>query len=82
MRSYRYLYGYSLMGLISLAVSAIISLFVAAADRVLRADYGNAWRFSRDIGVAGFRKIADLKPVYRESYDSHGLSLYDGRRRC
>ena len=28
------------------------------------------------------RKIADLRSVYRESYDSHGLSLGDGRMRA
>lgn len=36
-----------------------------------------AWRMVVTIGVAAFRHIGQLKPVYRESYRTHGLSLTD-----
>ncbi|MDM9647747.1 hypothetical protein [Rhizobium sp. S163] len=35
-----------------------------------------AWRLVVSIGLAAFRVIGQLKPVYRESYDTHGLSLF------
>jgi len=38
-----------------------------------------AWRLVVTIGVAAFRLIGQLKPEYRESYDTHGLSLFNGR---
>lgn len=41
-----------------------------------------AGRSAHEIGVAAYRKIADLKPVYRESYDTHGLSLDRQWRAC
>jgi hypothetical protein len=75
MRSYRFLY--SLYDILA-AVVLIVSDFARLA---LRVDYGHAWRFMREAGVSAYRKIADLKPVYRESYDSHGLSLEPGRMR-
>ncbi|MCB5204248.1 hypothetical protein LH464_17415 [Neorhizobium sp. T786] len=34
------------------------------------------WRELRDLGRNAFRVIQRLKPVYRESYDTNGLSLH------
>lgn len=76
MRIYRFVHGF--YGAIVLAVSAIGAFFNAS----LQIDYGNTWRFMRDLGIMAFRKIADLKPVCRESYNTHGLSLADRWRFC
>jgi hypothetical protein len=37
------------------------------------------WRSVRNLSAVAYRKITDLKPVYRDSYDTHGLSLAGGR---
>ncbi|MDX0354300.1 hypothetical protein GOC51_03640 [Sinorhizobium meliloti] len=76
MRSYRYLYAlYDIIASIALIVADFARL-------ALRVDYDHAWRFTRDLGLTAYRTIADLKPVYRESYDTHGLSLAASRMRC
>ncbi|ASP79647.1 hypothetical protein [Sinorhizobium meliloti] len=76
MRSYRSLYAlYDILA----SVALIVANFARLA---LRVDYGHAWRFTRELAVTACRMIADLKPVYRESYDTHGLSLAAGRIRC
>ncbi|MQW73652.1 hypothetical protein GHK50_33665 [Sinorhizobium medicae] len=60
-----------------------VALIVADFARLaLRVDYGHSWCFTRDPGVTAYRTIADLKPVYRESYDTHGPSLAAGQIRC
>lgn len=33
------------------------------------------WLGFRELGRDAYRKIAELKPVYRDSYRTHGLSL-------
>lgn len=64
-------------------VLASVAFIVAEfAREALRIDYGYAWHSMNDLGIAAYRKIADLKPVYRESYDTHGLSLDRRWRAC
>jgi hypothetical protein len=64
-------------------VLAYIAFIVADFARaVLRIDYGYAWRSMNNLGITAYRKISDLKPVYRESYDTHGLSLDHRWRAC
>jgi hypothetical protein len=75
MRYHRYFY--RLFDILA-AVALIVADFCRLA---LRIDYGHAWRATRDLGITAYRKIAELKPVYRESYDSHGLSLEPDRMR-
>jgi hypothetical protein len=72
---------YRLSDLLFAAASIIASILASFALLALRVDYGNAWRFVRDLGIMAYRKIGSLSPVYQASYDSHGLSL-DGRMRC
>jgi hypothetical protein len=76
MRYLHYL-GYALNRII-MSIAAIVSDFCRLA---LRIDYGHAWRTSRDLGITAYRKIDDFKPEYRDSYDTHGLSLAGGRWR-
>ncbi|WP_105436400.1 hypothetical protein [Neorhizobium tomejilense] len=71
-------FGYGLYQIIA-SIAVIVADFCRLA---LRIDYGHAWRTMRDLGITAYRKIADLKPVYRESYDTHGLSLDPSRMRC
>ena len=54
------------------AVAAIVTSFALA---VIRYGAGHTWHSLRSLGITAYRKIADLRSVYRESYDSHGLSL-------
>ncbi len=63
-------------------LASIVIIVADFARAVLRIDYGYARRLVNDFGVTAFRKIADLKPVYRESYDTHGLSLDHRWRFC
>ncbi|MFT2214700.1 hypothetical protein ACLJYM_22865 [Rhizobium giardinii] len=42
---------------------------------------GQTWLSLRGLGIMAYRKIADLRTVCRESYDTHGLSLDPGRMR-
>ncbi|KQV32882.1 hypothetical protein [Rhizobium sp. Root1204] len=63
---------------ICLAVVAVLASFTLA---IIRYGAGHTWHSLRDMGVTAYRKIADLRPVYRESYDTHGLSLEPERMR-
>ncbi|MBD8651501.1 hypothetical protein IFT66_10465 [Rhizobium sp. CFBP 13726] len=78
MRSHSFMFGFYRLYDILASVALIVADFARLA---LRIDYGHAWRFMREAGVTAFRKIGELKPVYRESYDTHGLSLDAGRMR-
>jgi len=68
----------SVLGALGFAVSFCVSLVispVAVCVLALRADYGNAPRFIMKYCLAAFRIIREMKPVYRESHRTHGLSL-------
>ena len=73
MRYYRYLLGFY-NAAVALSI-VLIDLFRAAF--VYGAEH--AWHSLHTAGLVAYRKIADLKPVYRDSYDTHGLSLGSGR---
>lgn len=60
------------------AVAAVLVSFTLA---FVRYSVGHTWHSLRSLGITAYRKIADLRPVYRESYDSHGLSLEPDRMR-
>lgn len=83
-----YRHSFSLIGTLAamcIIIIAPLSMAVHAvadfARACLKVDHGISWHALRSLPVIAFRKIADLMPVYRESYDTHGLSL-DLRRRC
>lgn len=67
-------------------IASCFALVYSALDAFFRAvvlmPVNFDWRTARDIAVASFLKIADLKPVYRESYETHGLSLDARRMHC
>lgn len=63
---------------ICVAVATVVASFVLA---VIPYAAGHTWHSLRSLGIAAYRKIADLRPVYRDSYDTHGLSLDAGRMR-
>ena len=63
---------------IFLAIGAVLASFALA---VITYTVGHTWHSLRGLGITASRKIADLRPVYRESYDSHGLSLEPERMR-
>lgn len=64
----------------AVAISCLVAAFDAFFRAVFRVDTGTAWRFVAHV-VTNFREIGNLKPVYRDSYRTHGLSLADGRMR-
>lgn len=73
MRMHSYFYGiYDLF-------AAIAIVLVDIAREAFRYGAETAWHSLREAGVTAYRKIADLKPVYRESYATDGLSLSDSR---
>jgi hypothetical protein len=76
---------FAALSMIACYVAPIFVTLYSALDAFFRAVMlvaaPFAWRSARDLCLVAYRKIADLKPVYRESYDTHGLSLDVGRLR-
>jgi len=62
---------------VSCAVLAVVRFIVTGIPVAAL----HAWRAAVPIGLAAVRMIGRLKPVYRDSYRTHGLSLYP-RLRC
>lgn len=64
-----------------LAVSIAFACFsvLLFIVEVLPAAASYAWRVVVTVGVAAYRQIGQLKPEYRDSYETHGLSLFNGR---
>ncbi|WP_455872858.1 hypothetical protein [Rhizobium yanglingense] len=67
MRMYRY--AYRLFDTL-LSVASAIAAFALAVVR-----YASCWQSLKTLQVSAFKIIAVLHPIYRESYDAHGLSL-------
>jgi len=61
------------------AIAAIAIVLIDLAREAFRYGIETTWHSLRAAGVTAYRKIAELKPEYRESYATHGLSLSDGR---
>lgn len=73
MRSYRFSF-------VVQAIVAFTAMLNTVFEALFRVELGTAWRFVAHV-VTNFREIGNLKPVYRDSYRTHGLSLADGRMR-
>lgn len=73
MRYHRFFFG------IYDAFIAVSVLLVDLALEAFRYGIETAWHSLGAAGIAAYRNIAELKPEYRESYATHGLSLSDGR---
>lgn len=80
MRLFHYAYSrcYRLSDIL-FSVAAIVASFALA---VIRFGSGQTWHSLRPMGVSAYRVVGGLRPVYRESYDTHGLSLAGNRWRC
>ncbi len=63
---------------ICVAVATVVASLTLA---IIRYGAGYTWHSLRSLGITAYRRIADLRPVYRESYDTHGLSLEPDRMR-
>ncbi|SFH52742.1 hypothetical protein [Ensifer sp. OV372] len=61
--------------------AAVATVVASLTLAVIRYGAGHTWHSLRSLGITAYRKIADLRPEYRESYDSHGLSLEPDRMR-
>ena len=66
---------FAIAHIVGAALSYCASVVTVPLTYLLKADYGNAWRITTTFCLAAFRSIRELRPVYRESYQTHGLSL-------
>ncbi|PDT81815.1 hypothetical protein [Sinorhizobium sp. BJ1] len=79
MRSYGYAFHrMSFLANLMLAVATLLASFALA---VVRYGVVTRWHSLRGLSIAAYRTVGSLKPVYRESYETHGLSLASGRIR-
>ena len=78
MRFHRFAYPYSRLFVIVDIIAAVASLALA----VVRYGASVTWHSLQGLGVTAYRVVGSLKPVYRESYATHGLSLDAGRMCC
>lgn len=78
MRLFRYLWGYAFVALIR-----FVSCLVDAARYCLRAvPFSPTLHVLPPVKLIAVRIISRLKPAYRESYETHGLSLMGTMARC
>lgn len=69
MTVHRYAYGiYSILA----SLAAVVAAFALA---VVRYGASVTWQSLNTICVSAYRVVGSLKPEYRESYETHGLSL-------
>ncbi|MGF6157785.1 hypothetical protein M2267_003044 [Ensifer sp. KUDG1] len=74
-------YSYSRLFVIADMVAAVAIVVASLALAVVRYGAGITWHSLQSLCLAAYRVVGSLKPVYRESYDTHGLSLDAGRMR-
>jgi hypothetical protein len=78
MRSfYAYRYAFRLFDILQ----SVASIVAAFALTVVRTCYATTWHSLQTMKVDAFKVIAVLPRIYRESYDTHGLSLEPDRIR-
>lgn len=82
MRLRRFAYPYSRLFVIADIIAAVTVVVASLALAVVRYGVSVTWHSLQGLGVTAYRVVGSLKPVYRESYDTHGLSLDTGRMRC
>lgn len=66
------------LGIVRHLVAVTYRGLVAGILFVLVAMPTTCWRVLPVLKLAAFKLLAPLKPVYRESYRTHGLSLQSG----
>ena len=81
MRMFHYAYAFARIFRVFDICAAVATVVASLALAIIRYGAGHTWHSPRSLGITAYRTIADLRPVYRESYDSHGLSLEPDRMR-
>lgn len=81
MRSHFFAYHYSRLFVIADIIAAVAVVVASLALAVVRYGASVTWHSLQGLGLTAYRVVGSLKPVYRESYDSHGLSLEPDRMR-
>ncbi|OMQ41680.1 hypothetical protein [Ensifer sp. 1H6] len=74
-------YGFHRLFVIADIFAAVATIVASFALAVVRYGASVTRHSLQGLGIAAYRVVGSLRPVYRESYDSHGLSLADGRMR-
>lgn len=82
MRYHRFAFAYSRLFVIADIIAAVAVVVASLALAVVRYGASVTWHSLQDLGITAYRVVGSLKPVYRESYATHGLSLDAGRMRC
>lgn len=82
MRSHFFAYSYSRLFVIADIIAAAAVVITSLALAVVRYGASVTWHSLQGLGIAAYRVVGSLKPVYRESYATHGLSLDADRMRC
>ncbi|MEY9719780.1 hypothetical protein ABIA22_002270 [Sinorhizobium fredii] len=82
MRIHRFAYPYSRLFVLANIIAAVAVVVASLALAVVRYRAGITWHSLQGLGVTAYRVVGSLKPVYRESYATHGLSLDADRMRC
>lgn len=82
MRMHSFAFSYSRLFVIADIIAAVAVVVASLALAVVRYGPSVTWHSLQGLGIAAYRVVGSLKPVYRESYDTHGLSLDAGRMRC
>ncbi|AUX76393.1 hypothetical protein [Sinorhizobium fredii] len=81
MRMHSFAIHYSRLFVIADLVAAVAVVVASLALAVVRYGASVTWHSLQGFSLAAYRLVGSLKPVYRESYETHGLSLAAGRIR-
>ncbi|KSV78989.1 hypothetical protein N182_18520 [Sinorhizobium sp. GL2] len=82
MRYHRFAFAYSRLFVIADLIAAAAVVIASLALAVVRYGTSVTWHSLQGLGLTAYRVVGSLKPVYRESYATHGLSLDADRMRC
>lgn len=82
MRYHRFAFAYSRLFVIADIIAAVAVVVASLALAVVRYGASVTWHSLQGLGLTAYRVVGSLKPVYRESYATHGLSLDADRMRC
>lgn len=81
MRLHSFAYHYSRLFVMADIIAAVAVVVASLALAVVRYSAGVTWHSLQGLCLAAYRVVGSLRPVYRESYETHGLSLDAGRMR-
>ncbi|CAH0339579.1 hypothetical protein [Rhizobium sp. CECT 9324] len=78
-RSYFYRTISGLIAFVILCIERSLGFFVSVASFAIHKTAvapAWAWQTLQRFGVEAYRIIKRLKPIYRESYETHGMNFY------